>query len=120
MINLNRVDPNIVKIVVERTAKTTVHKKEDPYVDKDGKHRQQNQERLEEIRKKIKFINRLFKESEVEMYLTLRKYDIGAIIEVLVLDRGTDQILAVVDEEGLERIMLEIHSQIGIILDKKG
>ena len=120
MINLNRVDTDTVKIVVERTANSTVHHKEDPFVDRDGKHRPQERDRHEMLRQKVKQINHLFEDSQIQIYLKLRKFDIGSLLEVLVIDRASGQTIAVVDEEALDRIMKEIHSYVGIILDRKG
>lgn len=116
MMNLNKIDPRILQIVVEKTAKSTVHKKENAFVEKDGKHRHENKVDLEEIKKRIRQINRILEENEIGIYLILNQKN----IKIMVREKSSDKILTVLDEDDLENILKVIHSKSGIILDMKG
>lgn len=120
MLNLSRLDPNIVKIVVDKTAKAAVHNKENAFIEKDGRHRQERQSDREELKRKIRLINTLFEESEIDLYLSLEDEDAVSRLRILVREVRSDRLLTVLGEEELDRILSEIHSQTGIILDRKG
>lgn len=120
MINLNKIDSQIVKIIVEKTSKSEVHKKENAFVDEDGKHRQENKNKFCEIEKKVKIINKIFNENEIEIYLVLSNQSLDVNIKVMALEKATDRVLLLLDENEINEILKKIHSNSGIIFDMKG
>lgn len=121
MINLNKIDPRIMQIVISKTSNHNVHKKDtDPSVDKDGRHRHEGNRDIEDIRRKVKYANRKFKENEIDIFLVLNEELLGVKIEVLVYEASTEKLLAIINEERLFDLLEELDMKSGIILDMKG
>lgn len=121
MINLNKIDPRIIKIVVEKTSNKNVHKKEqEVFADKDGKHRDEARRNYDHIRRKIRFANKAFKENELDIFLILNEEVVELKIEVLVYEYSSEKLLAIFDEEKFMNLIEELDMKAGMILDMKG
>ncbi|MEA3423537.1 MAG: hypothetical protein U9Q80_07080 [Bacillota bacterium] len=121
MINVNKIDPRIMQIVVEKTLKNNVHKKEsEVFADKDGKHRDEGRRSVDDIRRKLNYANRVFKENEIDIFLVLNEEVLGKRIEILVYESSSKLLLATLDEEKFMHLLEELDMKSGIILDTKG
>ena len=121
MININKIDPRIMQIVIEKTSNNNVHKKEsEVYADKDGKHRDEGRRNVDDIRRKLDYANRVFEENEIDIFLVLNEEVLGKRIEILVYESSTQQLLATLDEEKFVHLLEELDMKSGIILDAKG
>jgi|LGVF01.1.fsa_nt_gb uncharacterized FlaG/YvyC family protein len=121
MININKIDPRIMQIIIAKTSGNNVHKKEaEVFADKDGKHRDEGRRDPDDIRRKVNYANRVFKENEIDIFLVLNEEVLGKKIEILVYESSSKQLLATLDEEKFMHLLEELDMKSGIILDTKG
>ena len=121
MINFNKIDARIMQIVIEKTSNNNVHKKEvEIFADKDGKHRHEGSKNLEDIRSKINYVNRVFKESDIDIFLILNEEIIEKRIEIKVYESSNNRLIAVLNEMEFIHLVKELDMKSGIILDTKG
>lgn len=120
MIDFSKVDPHVIKMIIQRTSKTSVKSKEESSIFKDAKKNKERTIDLDLLKMKIKKANILFKENEIDIYLELINELIGSHIQIIVCERSTDKMLYMFNEEMFLRFMDELVIHTGIIIDSKG
>ena len=120
MIDFSKVDPHVIKMIIQRTSKTSVKSKEESFIFKDAKKNKERTFDLDLIKRKIKRANLLFKENNIDIYIELVSELIGSHIQIVVCERSTDKLLYMFDEEMFLKFMDELVIHTGIIIDSKG
>lgn len=117
---LNKIDPQLVKIVQEVTSPSVIHKKNDVPIFKEEKDRESKgkfQRSLKKYKEKVKEINALLAENNIDIFLVLDTEK--DLLKVKVLDKTTDTCLRTFDENEIEELIKRLEDLSGIIVDVK-
>ena len=104
MLNIEKVDPHLVRLVLERTSKDFVHHKDDPQVDRDGRHKEREPLDPRILKRRIARLNRLFAENGVDLYLAVAE-DEAKRLEIRVYEKSTGKLIKRLSEEEIDRIL---------------
>jgi uncharacterized FlaG/YvyC family protein len=119
MINIDKVDPRIVKFVLESTAKNYVHKKDQPFVDKDGRHKKRESKwNIDDLKKEIGRLNDLFVSEGVDIFLVAFESVDGMGLKIKVFERSSKELIRILNEDSMDRILKKIMGDSGIIFDQ--
>ncbi len=119
MMNIDKVDSQIIRLVIERTAKDYVHNKDEAFVDKDGRHKKrENKWNLEDLKWEIQRLNELFESEGVDIYLLAAESVDGTGLKIKVFERSSKKLIRILSEDAIDRILKKIMGDSGIIFDK--
>jgi|SRR6056297_56957 len=120
MMNIDKVDSQIVRLVIERTAKDYVHNKDEPFVDKDGRHKgKKGKWNLEDLKKEIQRLNELFESEGVDIYLVAYENGDAKSLNVKVIEKSSGKLIRILNEEAIDRVLKKIMGDSGIIFDRR-
>lgn len=119
---LSNIDPQIIKIVNDKTANNVVHAKDDVPIQKDKKENQKeknsNKMTKEEAKKKVIKLNELSETNNLDIYFVLEDENNQLFIKVF--EKHTDRYIRVFDENEIEMLLQKLSTISGLIVDIKG
>jgi uncharacterized FlaG/YvyC family protein len=119
MISIDKVDSQIVKLVMERTAKDYVHNKDKPIIDKEGRHKREGGKwSLEDLEREIQRLNELFETEGVDIYLVAVEKLGSKSLNIKVFEKSTKKLIRILGEDEMEKILKKIMGNSGIIFDR--
>ena len=117
--SIEKIDPRIVRLVLDSTGKDYVHKKDEPAVDKDGRHKERDRRRdAEVLKKEIRRLNDLFESEGVDIFLVVAEDEERNGLMIKVFERSSNRLVRVLNEEEMDRILKKIMGDSGIIFDR--
>jgi len=118
--NIDKVDSQIVRLILDKTGKDYVHKKDEPFVDKDGRHKERDKRRdAEALKQEIRRLNDLFESEGVDIFLLVAENHEKNRIQVKVFEKSSNRLIRVLNEDEMDRILKKIMGDAGIIFDKR-
>ena len=119
MMNIEKLDPRIVRLVLDRTSKDYVHKKDEPFVDRDGRHKgRKGKWEIEDLKRELQRLNDLFESEGVDIYLIAYESGQGKGLSVKVIEKSSGRLIRILNEEAIDRILKKIMGDSGIIFDR--
>jgi uncharacterized FlaG/YvyC family protein len=120
MMNIDKVDSQIVRLVLDKTGKDYVHKKDDPFVDKDGRHKERDRTRdAKAIKQEIRRLNKLFESEGVDIFLVVAENHEENMLQIKVFERSSNRLIRILNEEEMDRVLKKIMGDSGIIFDQR-
>ncbi|MBK5251263.1 MAG: hypothetical protein JJE29_01245 [Peptostreptococcaceae bacterium] len=120
MLNIDKVDSQILKLVLEKTEKDYVHKKDNPFVDKDGRHKEKDRKRDSSVlRQEIHRLNKVFEVKGVDIYLVVVEDEPENSLQIKVFEKSSNYLIRILSEDEMDRILKKIMGDSGIIFDRR-
>ncbi len=120
MMNIDKVDSQIVRLILDKTGKDYVHKKDKPFVDKDGRHKERNRRwDAEALKKEIRRLNELFESEGVDIFLAVAEDEDRNRLKIKVFEKSNNRLIRVLNEEEMDHILKKIMGDAGIIFDQR-
>lgn len=121
MLNIEKVDPKIVRLILDKTGKDFVHQKDEPLVDREGRHKEGERKRdPRALPEKIRCLNALFEANGVDIYLVAAEDENGKALQVKVYEKSSGRLIRMLSEEEIGSILEKVMGDSGIIFDRKG
>lgn len=118
---LNKIDPQIVKVIKQATATGVVHRKDDLPVPKEEKDREKDKNREGrhgKIKEQIKKLNQLADKDQLDIFFVLEESVDQLWIKVY--EKKTDTCIKCFNEKEIEDLISRLQNIMGIIVDTKG
>src|SRR5690554_6648368 len=117
MINLNRVDPNIIRQIQDQTLQQIVHTKREPSITRE----EENQQRTDplywfKLKKRIKRYNGLLKKHHINIFLDVEEDE---EFFLRVLERDSGELIQIFSNDEVEELLMKLESFIGFFIDHR-
>lgn len=118
---LNKIDPQLVKVIKEATATNVIHRKNEVPIRKEEKDRESGQDRKKrqrQIKAQIQKLNELADKKQLDIFFALEETNQELWIKVY--EKNTDNCIKSFNESEIEDIISRLQNIMGIIVDVKG
>ncbi len=117
---LNKIDPQIVKVIKKATATGVIHRKDDlpvPKEEKDRENEKDRKRRHRQIREQIDQLNQLAEKDQLDIFFVLEES--GHQLWIKVYEKKADTCIKCFNEREIEDLISRLQNIMGIIVDVK-
>lgn len=118
MLNLERIDPNLIRQVRDQTLQEIVHAKQESGITREEHYRQKPPPlSILKIKKRVKRFNGILKKHHINIFLDIEEGEERLFLRVL--ERETGELLRAFEEEEVEEMLMKLESFIGFFIDHR-